>query len=111
MMDQSGLSGDRTDRPSQQRTLKNRIHCSGVSLHHGSRVTMTLVPAPPDTGIVFRRTDIAGANCTIAATWQNVAEMPYCSALTNGAGVIVATTEHLMAALAGAAIDNLLVEI
>src|SRR5664279_4237169 len=110
-MDQSGLSGDRTDRPSSQRTLKNRIHCSGVSLHHGTRVTMTLVPAPPDTGIVFRRTDIAGASSLIAATWQNVAEMPYCTALTNGAGVIVATTEHLMAALAGAAIDNLLVEI
>jgi UDP-3-O-[3-hydroxymyristoyl] N-acetylglucosamine deacetylase len=111
MMDQSGLSGDRTDRPSRQRTLKNRIHCSGISLHHGTRVTMTLVPAPPDSGIVFRRTDIAGANCTIAATWENVAEMPCCSALTNGAGIIVATVEHLLAALAGAAIDNLVVEV
>ena len=90
-MDQTGLSGDRTDRPSQQRTLKNRIHCSGVSLHHGSRVTMSLVPAPPDSGIVFRRTDIAGGSCTIAADWRNVADMPYCSTLTNGSGVIVST--------------------
>ena len=64
-----------------------------------------------DTGIVFRRTDIAGANSLIAASWQNIAEMPYCSALTTGAGVVVATVEHLMAALAGAAIDNLLVEV
>ena len=110
-MDQAGLPGDRADRPAQQRTLKNRIHCSGVSLHHGSRVTMTLVPAPADAGIVFRRTDIAGANCTIAASWQNVAEMPYCTALTNGAGTIVATVEHLLAALAAAGIDNLQVEI
>ena len=110
-MDQSGLSGDRTDRPLQQRTLKNRIHCSGVSLHHGTRVTMTLVPAPPDTGIVFRRTDIAGGNCRISASWQNIADMPHCSALTNGGGVVIATVEHLLAALAGAGIDNLLVEV
>jgi len=77
-MDQSGLSGDRTDRPLQQRTLKNRIHCSGVSLHHGTRVTMTLVPAPADTGIVFRRTDIAGGNCRIVASWENIADMQHC---------------------------------
>src|SRR5262249_41491234 len=111
MMDQSGLSGDSTDRLLLQRTLKNRIHCSGVSLHHGTRVTMSLVPAPPDSGIIFRRTDIAGASCRIAASWENIAEMPYCSALTNGAGVVIATVEHLLAALAGAGIDNLLVEV
>src|SRR5258706_2140030 len=110
-MHQSGLSGDRTDRPLQQRTLKNRIHCWGVSLHHGTRVTMTLVPALPDTGIVFRRTDIAGGNCRIAASWQNIADMPHCSALTTGGGVVIATVEHLLAALAGAGIDNLLVEV
>jgi UDP-3-O-[3-hydroxymyristoyl] N-acetylglucosamine deacetylase len=109
MMDQSGLAD--ADRTPRQRTLKNRIHCSGITLHHGARVTMTLVPAEPDSGIVFRRTDIAGASATIPASWRNVAEMPYCTALTNEHGVQVATVEHLLAALTGAGIDNLLVEI
>lgn len=108
-MDQSGLAD--AARTPRQRTLKNRIHCSGVSLHHGARVTMTLVPAEPDSGIVLRRTDIAGASATIEASWRNVAEMPYCTALTNQHGVQVATVEHLLAALAGAGIDNLLVEV
>ncbi|MFO1059833.1 MAG: UDP-3-O-acyl-N-acetylglucosamine deacetylase [Dongiaceae bacterium] len=108
-MDQSGLAvADRTPR---QRTLKNRIHCSGISLHHGARVTMTLAPAEADSGIVFRRTDIAGGSATIAASWRNVAEMPYCTALSNEHGIQVATVEHLLAALAGAGVDNLLVEI
>src|SRR4029079_12102546 len=107
MMDQSGLSGDRTDRPLQQRTLKNRIHCSGVSLHHGTRVTMTLVPAPPDTGVVFRRTDIAGGNCRIAASWENIADMPHCSALTNGGGVLVPTGAPLLARRARARLRTL----
>jgi UDP-3-O-[3-hydroxymyristoyl] N-acetylglucosamine deacetylase len=109
MMDQSGLAD--ADRTPRQRTIKNRIHCSGISLHHGARVTMTLVPAEPDSGINFRRTDIAGASATVAASWRNVAEMPYCTALSNEHGIQVATVEHLLAALAGAGIDNLLVEI
>jgi len=69
---------------------------------------MRLLPAAPDTGIVFRRTD-AGAE--IPATWVNTIESPRCTVLSNGEGITVGTVEHLMAALAGAEIDNVIVEL
>ncbi|MBX6322712.1 MAG: UDP-3-O-acyl-N-acetylglucosamine deacetylase [Rhodospirillaceae bacterium] len=95
--------------PPRQRTLKNAIHCSGVSLHHGSRVSVTLHPAEPDTGIRFRRTDTAGA--VIPATWRNVVESPLCTTLAGPDGTTIATVEHLLAALYGCGVDNLLVEV
>jgi UDP-3-O-[3-hydroxymyristoyl] N-acetylglucosamine deacetylase len=95
----------------QQRTVKNSIHCRGVGLHSGVKTSLTLLPAPPDTGIVFRRTDAAGAGAEIAATWTNAIESALCTTLTNGEGVVVATIEHLMAAFAGAELDNVIVEI
>jgi len=70
---------------------------------------MTLRPAPVDTGILFRRADCGGA--TVAAEWRNVQESPLCTTLTNREGVSVATIEHLMAAFAGAEIDNLIVDL
>ena len=69
---------------------------------------MRLLPAVPDTGIVFRRTD-AGAE--IPASWANTIESPRCTVLSNGEGITVGTVEHLMAALAGAEIDNAIVEL
>jgi UDP-3-O-[3-hydroxymyristoyl] N-acetylglucosamine deacetylase len=69
---------------------------------------MRLLPAAPDTGIVFRRTD-AGAE--IPASWVNTIESPRCTVLSNGEGITVGTVEHLMAALAGAEIDNVIVEL
>ncbi len=69
---------------------------------------MVLRPAPPDTGIVFHRTDSA---VEIRANWANVIESPLCTVLSNGEGITVSTVEHLMAALAGAAIDNAIVEL
>ena len=69
---------------------------------------MTLRPAPPDTGIVFRRTDSAAE---IPANWTNAVESPLCTVLSNREGITVNTVEHLMAALAGAAIDNAIVEL
>jgi len=69
---------------------------------------MRLLPAAPDTGIVFRRTD-AGAE--ILASWVNTIESPRCTMLSNGEGITVGTIEHLMAALAGAEIDNAIVEL
>jgi UDP-3-O-[3-hydroxymyristoyl] N-acetylglucosamine deacetylase len=91
-----------------QRTLKTVIGCRGVALHSGQRVSMNLVPAAPETGIIFRRTD-TGAE--IQAVWDNVAESARCTILSDGAGTMVGTVEHLMAALAGIAIDNLIVEL
>lgn len=69
---------------------------------------MTLHPAPPDTGIVFHR---AGWAVEIRAHWSNTIESPFCTVLSNGEGVKIGTVEHLMAALAGAAIDNVVVEL
>lgn len=91
-----------------QQTLKTSIGCRGVGLHSGQKVTMRLLPAAPDTGIVFRRTD-AGAE--ILASWVNTIESPRCTVLSNGEGITVGTVEHLMAALAGAEIDNAIVEL
>jgi UDP-3-O-[3-hydroxymyristoyl] N-acetylglucosamine deacetylase len=92
-----------------QKTLKSAIHCRGIALHSGARVAMTLHPSAPDTGIVFRRTDRAGAE--IKADWRSAVEQALCTRLDNGEGLSVATIEHLMAALAGLEIDNALIEI
>ena len=92
-----------------QKTLKSAISCAGVGLHRGTRVDMTLLPAEPDTGIVFRRTDLGGAE--IRATHENVNGTLMCTSIGNGDGVKVATVEHLMAALSGLDIDNLIVEL
>ncbi|HEY1433551.1 MAG TPA: UDP-3-O-acyl-N-acetylglucosamine deacetylase [Stellaceae bacterium] len=91
-----------------QQTLKTAIGCRGIGLHSGERVAMTLHPAPPDTGIVFRR---AGSAVEIRANWVNTIEAPLCTVLSNGEGNTVGTVEHLMAALAGAAIDNAVIEL
>jgi UDP-3-O-[3-hydroxymyristoyl] N-acetylglucosamine deacetylase len=69
---------------------------------------MTLHPAPPDTGIMFRR---SGSAVEIPANWANTIESPLCTVLSNGEGNTVGTIEHLMAALAGAAIDNAVIEL
>jgi len=69
---------------------------------------MTLRPAPPDTGIVFRRT---GSKIEIRANWVNMVESPLCTMLSDGEGFCVGTVEHLMAALAGAEIDNAIIEL
>ena len=92
-----------------QKTLKSAIHCRGVALHSGARVAMTLRPAPPDTGIVFRRSDRAGAE--VKANWENTIEQALCTKLDDGEGLTIATIEHLMAALAGLEIDNAVIEI
>ena len=94
-----------------QRTLKTAIHCQGVALHAGTKVSMTLHPADPDTGIVFRRTDVAGKGAEIPALWDRVVDTRLCSVLGNEDGVTVATVEHLMAALAGCGVDNTIIEI
>jgi len=95
----------------QQRTLKASISCAGIGLHSGAKVTMTLFPAAPDTGILFRRTDIAGGGALIPANWANVSDTRLNTCISNADGVGVRTIEHLMAALAGSRIDNALIEI
>ncbi len=95
----------------RQRTLKTAIGCSGVGLHSGAKITMVLHPAEADTGIRFRRTDIAGKGAVIPARWDQVGDTRMNTSLTGVNGISVGTVEHLMAALAGMGIDNCLIEI
>ena len=90
----------------RQHTLKNAIDCTGLGLHSGIKVTMTLCPGDPDTGIVFRRTDSEGGNATIAARWDRVVDTRLNTTIGDGSGLTVGTIEHLMAALSGCGIDN-----
>ncbi|HTO49500.1 MAG TPA: UDP-3-O-acyl-N-acetylglucosamine deacetylase [Burkholderiales bacterium] len=93
----------------RQRTIKRAIKSTGVGLHTGRKVVMTLRPAQPDTGIVFRRVDLERP-VDIRAAARAVTDTRLCSALEGG-GAKVATVEHLMSALAGLGIDNLYVDL
>lgn len=98
-------------RPVAQRTLKGPIACTGTGLHSGRKVAMQLLPAPPNHGIVFRRRDIPGDTEVLKADFRAVRDTRLCSMLANDAGTKIGTIEHLMAALYGAQIDNLIVEL
>ena len=94
-----------------QHTLKSSIHCTGIGVHGNRKVRMELRPAPPGSGIVFRRSDQpAGSPRTIEAVHENVVDVNLCTAIGNGR-VSVRTVEHLMAAFAGCGIDNAVVEL
>ncbi|MEO6147265.1 MAG: UDP-3-O-acyl-N-acetylglucosamine deacetylase [Sulfuriferula sp.] len=93
----------------RQRTLKNVIRASGVGLHTGEKVLMTLRPAAPDTGVVFRRVDLASP-VDIPVSAELVGDTRLCSTLDNGQAS-VATVEHLMSALAGLGVDNVYVDL
>jgi UDP-3-O-[3-hydroxymyristoyl] N-acetylglucosamine deacetylase len=95
----------------KQRTLKAPIGCTGIGLHSGAKVTMVLHPAEPDTGIRFRRVDIAGHGAIVPAHWASVGDTRMNTCLKNDDGVVVGTVEHLMSALAGQQIDNCVIEI
>lgn len=94
-----------------QKTLKGPISCVGVGLHSGVKVPMVLRPAEADTGILFRRVDLAGGGALIPARWDHVVETRLCTTIGNSDGVTIATVEHLMAALAGCGIDNAEIEV
>src|SRR4030067_1639780 len=90
-----------------QRTIKNSIECNGIGLHSGVKVCMRLHPAPPDTGIIFIRSD---KNTRIEARAEKVVATEFSSTLgMNGSSV--RTVEHLLAAAAGLNIDNMYVEL
>jgi len=93
-----------------QKTLKNRIKCSGIGLHSGAAVSVTLNPAAPDTGVVFRRVDLPGQPL-VHARYDQVSDLRLCTSVSAGEGVNVGTIEHLMAAFAGLGVDNVLVDI
>jgi UDP-3-O-[3-hydroxymyristoyl] N-acetylglucosamine deacetylase len=92
-----------------QRTLNSTIRASGVGLHSGKKVLMTLRPAAPDTGIVFRRTDLDPI-AEIPAHADNVGDTMLGTSLLKG-GARVSTVEHLLSAFAGLGIDNSYIEL
>ncbi len=92
-----------------QRTLKNSIRATGVGLHTGKKILMTLRPAAPDTGIVFRRTDL-DEPVDIQAHAEHVGDTMLGTTLHKG-DIKISTVEHLLSALAGLGIDNALVEV
>ena len=93
----------------RQRTLKNIVRATGVGLHSGCKVTMTLRPAAPNTGIIFRRVD-QDPVVDIEASAYAVSDTRLSTCLAKGA-VKIQTVEHLMSAVAGLGIDNLFVEL
>lgn len=94
---------------SRQRTLKNAIRATGVGLHTGQKIHLTLLPGEVDSGIVFRRVDLAPP-VEIRAAAHNVGETTLSTCLING-DVRVSTVEHLLSALAGLGIDNAVIEL
>lgn len=93
----------------KQRTLKNTIRATGVGLHTGKKIYMTLKPAPADTGIVFRRVDLQPA-VEIHARAENVGDTRLSTTLCKG-DVRISTVEHLLSAFAGLGIDNAYIEV
>ncbi|NYF78763.1 UDP-3-O-[3-hydroxymyristoyl] N-acetylglucosamine deacetylase [Granulicella arctica] len=91
-----------------EQTIRSEVDFCGVGLHSGADVTMRLVPAPAGSGIVFRRTDLD--NFEIPATGRNVAKVSYATSLMRQS-VLISTTEHLLSALIGCGVDNVIVEV
>src|SRR5689334_12876757 len=93
---------------SAQRTLRRSVSCTGIGLHSGNKVTLSLKPAPADSGIRFQRSDLGGLE--IPATVTHLGGIQYQTGLTREA-VSVETVEHLLAALTALGIDNAIVEL
>ena len=92
----------------KQRTLSSKIRASGVGLHTGKKISLTLKPAPSNSGIVFKRIDIESA--PIKASLENVFDTRLSTSLSNNE-IKISTVEHLLSALAGIGIDNAIVEL
>ena len=91
-----------------EQTIRSEVEFHGVGLHSGAEVSMRLVPAPAGSGIVFRRTDLD--DFEIPANGRNVAKVSYATSLMRGS-VLISTTEHLLSALIGFGVDNVIVEV
>ena len=93
-----------------QKTLANKINFSGIGIHTGVKVNMTVMPASPNSGIIFKRTDL-NKNNIVLPLYNNVTGTNLCTTISNEYGVKVSTIEHLMGAFYGAGIDNAIIEI
>jgi UDP-3-O-[3-hydroxymyristoyl] N-acetylglucosamine deacetylase len=93
---------------SYEQTIRSAVECQGIGLHSGAPVTLRILPAAAGTGVVFRRVDLDGF--TIEASSRNVAKVSYATSLMKK-GVLISTTEHLLAAFIGIGVDNAIVEL
>ncbi len=93
--------------PARQQTLAREVRFQGIGLHTGVAVSLTVIPAPANTGILFKRSDLDGFEIKANAT--NVARVSYATMLMRK-GVLISTTEHLLSALAALRVDNAIVE-
>tara|TARA_B100001029_G_scaffold177802_1_gene183138 strand:+ start:942 stop:1886 length:945 start_codon:yes stop_codon:yes gene_type:complete len=96
-----------------QTTIKKKISTSGIGLHKGDIINLTLKPSKPNSGITFIRTDIEGdlAKRSILANYKNVSDTNMCTTIKNETDCKVSTIEHLMAALSGSGVDNIDIEV
>lgn len=94
-----------------QTTLQHSVTCTGIALHSGAQVSMTLHPAQVDTGVVFKRLDVKGAAAYVPAHYDRVCDTKLGTTICNEYGTKVMTVEHLMAALWGQGVDNCLIEL
>tara|TARA_B110001452_G_scaffold140142_1_gene116475 strand:- start:5485 stop:6405 length:921 start_codon:yes stop_codon:yes gene_type:complete len=93
-----------------QKTIKENIPLNGIGLHSGIEANLVIKPAEPNSGIIFKRTDIKENNIIIPNLF-NVSSAVFCTTITNEHGISVSTIEHLMGALYGLGIDNALIEV
>lgn len=91
-----------------EQTIRESVELSGVGLHSGAPVTMRILPAPAGSGVLFRRVDLD--NFIIEANGRNVAKVSYATSLMKK-GVLISTTEHLLSALVGLGLDNVIIEL
>ena len=94
-----------------QQTINDIVKLQGVGLHNGKQVNLYLKPAEENSGIKFQRIDIKNSENIIEASYKNVSDPVLCTKIKNSNGVSVSTIEHLMAALYGEGIDNILIEV
>ncbi len=94
-----------------QLTIKNPISCFGIGVHSGQKTQVTLKPANSNTGIIFVRTDVSCVDNKVSGNYANITDTRLSTTISNNAKISVSTIEHLMSAIWGCKIDNLIVEI
>ncbi|WP_439124052.1 UDP-3-O-acyl-N-acetylglucosamine deacetylase [Marivita sp.] len=94
-----------------QTSVQSTVRFTGIGLHTGLPVAMSICPAPADHGIVFERSDIRLGNAHVPALFDHAEQSPLCTMIVNQSGVSVSTIEHVMAALAGCGVHNALIRI
>src|SRR5271156_5266036 len=96
---------------SRQTTLRSQATVTGVGVHSGLPVSLTIGPAPLDAGFIFVRTGLEGSDREVRATAQSVIATAFATGLGDGEGPLVSTAEHVLAALRGLGVDNAIIEI